>query len=261
MNGKNYSVPFGMIFKKYYCPCCGTRLEKERTHRVVSKDDRDYYVYHEAGNYPRRDHDVYDYKFVCPECRKRTSYYKQCIIGRIQKKLKRAIISDDEIKESFNKAKGEIKRRERVARFAVPAICLAIFFTGWFLFKENISAPDILFCILAALMFVIGAVIDDQRNRTGKSVFRRKERYSDEDRHMLEDLHSYSANNKDLISNSRICHCFHCKRQFEPSEIVRYLEGEDTALCPYCGIDSVIPDSTEYELTSDTLDKMNKYWF
>ena len=261
LNGKNNSIPIGMVFRKYYCHCCGTRLEKERTHRVVSKDDKDYYVYHEAGNYPRRDHDVYDHRFVCPQCRIRMSYRKQCIIERIQKKLKRTIISDEEIKENFDEAKEKVIRRERMTRFSVPTVFLAIFFTGWFLLKDDITSGDFLFFLLATLIFAIGAVIDEVRNRTGKSVLRRKERYSDEEKQMLEDMHNYSANNKDLILKSTICYCFHCKRQVTPSEIVRYLEIENTAICPYCGVDSIIPDSTEHELTSDTVDKMNKYWF
>jgi len=42
MNGKSSSIPVGMIFKKHYCSNCGARLEKECTHRVVTKDEKDY---------------------------------------------------------------------------------------------------------------------------------------------------------------------------------------------------------------------------
>ena len=79
------SIPFGMLFKKYYCSNCGVKLEKEKTHRVVTKDDRDYYQYHEYGMFPLRDHDVYGYRFRCPSCKKRTSFDEQCVIERIQK--------------------------------------------------------------------------------------------------------------------------------------------------------------------------------
>ena len=84
MKGKNYSIPYGMVFKKYYCSKCGMELEKERTHRVVSKDDKDYYQYHDHGTFPRSDHDVYDYRFKCPYCNTRISFEEQCIIKRIQ---------------------------------------------------------------------------------------------------------------------------------------------------------------------------------
>ena len=42
MNGKFIFIPFGMVFKKYYCSKCGTKLEKEKAHRIVTKDDWDY---------------------------------------------------------------------------------------------------------------------------------------------------------------------------------------------------------------------------
>ena len=58
MKGKSWSIPVGMIFKKHYCHHCGNKLEKEKNHRIVSKDDVDYYKYHDVGNYPRYDYDV-----------------------------------------------------------------------------------------------------------------------------------------------------------------------------------------------------------
>ena len=30
MNGKSWSIPFGMVFKKYYCSKCGEKLVKEK---------------------------------------------------------------------------------------------------------------------------------------------------------------------------------------------------------------------------------------
>ena len=85
MRGKSYSVPGGMMFKKYYCAKCGTKLEKERTHRVVTKNDRDYYRYHKRGRFPQPDYDVYDYRFQCPGCDSRISFDEQRIIEKIQK--------------------------------------------------------------------------------------------------------------------------------------------------------------------------------
>ena len=39
MKGKSWSIPVGMVFKKYYCSKCGGKLVKSKTHRVVTKDD------------------------------------------------------------------------------------------------------------------------------------------------------------------------------------------------------------------------------
>ena len=88
MNGKSWSIPFGMVFKKYYCSKCGEKLVKEKTHRVVTKDDLDYYQYHEKDMYPRSPVDVYSYRFRCNNCRKAITYNEQCILEIIQKKYK-----------------------------------------------------------------------------------------------------------------------------------------------------------------------------
>ena len=73
-----------MVFKKYHCAKCGTKLKNEKTHRVVTKDDRDYYQYHDLGTFPHRDYDVYEYRFACPKCGARVSFDEQRIIAGIQ---------------------------------------------------------------------------------------------------------------------------------------------------------------------------------
>ena len=78
----------------------------------------------------------------------------------------------------------------------------------------------------------------------------------------LETIHKASSNNAPEISISDKCGCFYCERIFSADEITDYIQDTfGTALCPYCGIDSVLPDSGDYELTEDLLKRMNKYWF
>ncbi len=38
-------------------------------------------------------------------------------------------------------------------------------------------------------------------------------------------------------------------------------EDEVTAICPYCGIDSVIGESSGYPINKDFLEMMRKHWF
>jgi len=59
------------------------------------------------------------------------------------------------------------------------------------------------------------------------------------------------------------CGCFYCIKIFQPSEISDWIQDKEdkTAVCPYCGIDSVIGDSSGYPITKDFLSKMNQYWF
>jgi hypothetical protein len=53
---------------------------------------------------------------------------------------------------------------------------------------------------------------------------------------------------------------------FSPSDIDEWVdedvnEVEQTALCPKCGIDSVIGSATGFPLTMNFLRKMKHYWF
>ena len=74
--------------------------------------------------------------------------------------------------------------------------------------------------------------------------------------------HRFSINNEPMLRGDKRCGCFYCLRTFDPSEIYEWIEDDEkTALCPYCGIDSVIGESAGYPLTRDFLEEMNRYWF
>ncbi len=74
--------------------------------------------------------------------------------------------------------------------------------------------------------------------------------------------HRFSRSNEADIHYSRKCGCFFCLRVFDSGEVHDWLNDSDgkTALCPYCGVDSVLPDS-KVDLTKEFLEKMNKVWF
>ncbi len=78
----------------------------------------------------------------------------------------------------------------------------------------------------------------------------------------LEKAHDLSWNNKAQIQQSKMCGCFSCKSIFPASEAKFSKSGEDeTAWCPYCGIDAVIGDAAGIPLTKDFLNKMFIEWF
>lgn len=261
MNGKSSSIPVGMVFKKYYCSHCGARLEKERTHRVVTKDDKDYYQYHDVGTYPRRDYDVYSYRFKCTECNKRFSYTEQCVFSRIQKKIGKRMLSESEIKEHYDKAKKSDARVTHILNLLMPFLFLSLFFIPYFAFKENITTGDIMLCVTLSGYIVFSTLINEIRRTKGNSRIRHKQDYSYEEKALLEQLHTYSTNNRELILRSNRCVCFHCKKEMSPEQIEGYLEGENTALCPYCQVDAILPDAIDHELDDDIIEKMNQYWF
>ncbi|MBS2003044.1 MAG: cytoplasmic protein [Cyanobacteria bacterium SZAS LIN-5] len=73
--------------------------------------------------------------------------------------------------------------------------------------------------------------------------------------------HKASSNHRTLLNQSELCGCFYCEATFSPEEIREYTDRGQTALCPRCSIDSVIPAAAGYALTAQFLSAMEKYWF
>ena len=79
--------------------------------------------------------------------------------------------------------------------------------------------------------------------------------------------HEFSANNKPALQEDDRCGCFYCGRIFEPAVIEEFhfadnpIDNLGTAVCPYCGIDSVIGESSGYPIDNEFLEAMNQYWF
>jgi hypothetical protein len=74
--------------------------------------------------------------------------------------------------------------------------------------------------------------------------------------------HRHSSRHSQELERSERCGCFYCFAIFEPSEIDMWLnEGDGTALCPKCCIDSVIGSESGYPITHDFLVRMHQHWF
>ena len=261
MKGKSYSIPFGMMLKKHYCTKCGSRLEKERTHRVVSKDDRDYYKYHERGTFPRSDYDVYDWQLNCSQCGTKISYNEQCIMNKIQKKQGHTVLSSSEIKHDYKEIKEKHKKSVFQRTVLLPMILAAIGFVFALITNSNkdpeqLKGAVIVYLVLAVI-WEVRAVLDYK----GGKYMGRTRLYSYEEEAELKKLYAYSSNNKDMIAISDKCYCFYCRESFESGEVTDFSDGGKSALCPRCGIDSVIPDSIDEDIDENVISKMNEYWF
>jgi hypothetical protein len=73
--------------------------------------------------------------------------------------------------------------------------------------------------------------------------------------------HGHCTRNREELHASSDCGCFYCFAIFPPTEITDWVDDEQTALCPKCGIDSVIGSSSEYPVTDEFLHRMHDYWF
>ena len=82
----------------------------------------------------------------------------------------------------------------------------------------------------------------------------------------IKSAHDHSGNHRSEIEESKICGCFFCCVTFGSAEIQDWVDKNvegigQTALCPKCGIDSVIGDKSGFNLSKDFLSQMNEYWF
>ena len=81
----------------------------------------------------------------------------------------------------------------------------------------------------------------------------------------LEALHKLSSRNRELIEGTRACGCFHCLARFEASAVKEWVAeekgGDVTALCPVCGVDSVLPAREGATIDQEILLAMRAYWF
>lgn len=80
----------------------------------------------------------------------------------------------------------------------------------------------------------------------------------------LKKAHKTSFNNSTQVKNSTICGCFYCKASYRSEEVTEWVKTKDemTALCPRCGIDSVIGSESGYPVNEIIfLEGMNIYWF
>ena len=65
---------------------------------------------------------------------------------------------------------------------------------------------------------------------------------------------------------SDVCGCFYCLKTYGPAEITEWVDEYETgmgtcAVCPKCGIDSVIGSASGYPITEEFLKKMHLHWF
>jgi len=73
--------------------------------------------------------------------------------------------------------------------------------------------------------------------------------------------HRHSANHRPEVGSSKECGCFYCLTVFPPAAISEWCDEESTALCPKCGVDSVIGDASGYSIDEGFLRRMRDYWF
>jgi len=73
--------------------------------------------------------------------------------------------------------------------------------------------------------------------------------------------HGHCRNNREELAQSQLCGCFYCLATYPPSEIVAWVDEDQTAICPKCPVDSVIGSASGYPITAEFLQRMHDHWF
>jgi hypothetical protein len=82
----------------------------------------------------------------------------------------------------------------------------------------------------------------------------------------LRDAHKHSSIHRSELEAGSSCGCFYCCSIFHPSEVIEWCDANElnigqTAICPKCGVDSVLGSSSNYPINTEFLQLMKSYWF
>jgi hypothetical protein len=59
--------------------------------------------------------------------------------------------------------------------------------------------------------------------------------------------------NRTAIEAATVCGCFCCMKIFRPSLITKWTDSGETACCPYCGLDTVLPGNDDNPLDAEEM--------
>lgn len=66
-----------------------------------------------------------------------------------------------------------------------------------------------------------------------------------------------ATGNRDILAKEDYCSCFSCVGIYPTRDITKWTDENQTALCPRCGVDSVLPGIYQ----APELQRFNQHWF
>ena len=140
MANRSSTVPLGMLFYKFHCHKCGEKLVRSPRTRTVKPGDPDYAEHSRLGAHSHLigDVELTEYCFKCLSCDTFAEYEEQCVLSIIQKKLGRAVLSADDIKENRETAQKTLQKRRSVYHCCLRLLTLvALLLALYFVLKAN----------------------------------------------------------------------------------------------------------------------------
>ncbi len=71
------------------------------------------------------------------------------------------------------------------------------------------------------------------------------------------DAYAHASRHRVEVEASERCGCFSCFRMFSPSTITKWIDSNQTALCPLCGIDTVLGSASMHQINDTFLRRLH----
>ena len=65
---------------------------------------------------------------------------------------------------------------------------------------------------------------------------------------MLDEETKIGKDNRDELLKADEVGCYHCLEIFHPSEIEEWIDDDETGVCPFCDVDSLVPNPEPEQL-------------
>jgi hypothetical protein len=78
---------------------------------------------------------------------------------------------------------------------------------------------------------------------------------------LCDSAREHASRHRAEIQASARCGCYFCFHTFPNTEIKAWIDADQTALCPACGIDSVIGTASKHRLDQSFLRQMHARFF
>ena len=122
MKNKTYSIDAAMVTRRFYCHKCGDRLLRNARTRLLRRGDPDYRK-HNMGFIG--DIELTECDFKCWTCDRIVSCDEQYVIEKMQKKLRKHVLSEAEFAENEEWARAAIARKKKIGNIISSAVGFA----------------------------------------------------------------------------------------------------------------------------------------
>ena len=113
-----------------------------------------------------------------------------------------------------------------------------------------------------------GVTVDDVRGWLSNDYYEKRcsygTLYSPEDFLFGHKYLKLATHNRTTVQRAKRCGCYYCLEIFNPQEVDDYTpecDGECTVFCPYCKIDSVVPETESEVITRELLRRVHVIMF